>query len=97
MPTTQWMIERRRLLQAATSLLAFGACAARAQPRMPIADMHHVAFGTDIEGVGPNWSVNDCAGVRSVLDHLPEMKLPNETVERVAYGNYARVLKAAMR
>lgn len=56
----------------------------------------HVAFGTDIEGVGPNWSVNDYAGVRAVLDHLQEMKLPSETIERVAYGNYARVLKAVL-
>jgi len=56
----------------------------------------HVAFGTDIEGVGPNWAVNDYAGVRAVLDHLQETKLPSETVERVAYGNYARVLKAVM-
>jgi membrane dipeptidase len=56
----------------------------------------HVAFGTDIEGTGPNWSVNDYTGVRAVLDHLQEMKLPSETIERVAYGNYARVLKAAL-
>jgi membrane dipeptidase len=56
----------------------------------------HVAFGTDIEGVGRNWSVNDYAGVRAVLDHLQQMKLPSETIERVAYGNYARVLKAAL-
>ena len=57
----------------------------------------HVALGTDIEGTGPNWSVNDYTGVRVVLDHLQEMKLPSETIERVAYGNYARVLKAALR
>ena len=57
----------------------------------------HVAFGTDIEGVGPNWSVNDYSGVRTVLDHLQQMRLPSETIERVAYGNYARVLKAALR
>ncbi|HEY6511204.1 MAG TPA: membrane dipeptidase [Burkholderiaceae bacterium] len=56
----------------------------------------HVAFGTDIEGVGPNWAVNDYGGVRAVLDHLQQMKLPSETIERVAYGNYARVLKAAL-
>ena len=56
----------------------------------------HVAFGTDIEGVGPNWSVNDYTGVRAVLDHLQQMKLPSETIERVAYGNYARVLAAAL-
>jgi microsomal dipeptidase-like Zn-dependent dipeptidase len=56
----------------------------------------HVAFGTDIEGVGPNWAVNDYTGVRAVLDHLQDLKLPSETIGRVAYGNYARVLKAAL-
>jgi len=57
----------------------------------------HVAFGTDIEGVGPNWSVNDYTGVRTVLDHLQQLKLPSETIERVAYGNYARLLQAVLR
>lgn len=57
----------------------------------------HVAFGTDIEGVGPNWAVNDYTGLRTVLEHLQAMKLPSETIERVAYGNYARVLKAVLR
>ena len=55
----------------------------------------HVAFGTDIEGVGPNWTVNDYAHVRSVIDSLQDMKLSASVIERVAYGNYARVLKAA--
>jgi len=31
-----------------------------------------------------------------VVDHLQDMKLPSETIQRVAYGNYARVLKAAL-
>jgi membrane dipeptidase len=57
----------------------------------------HVAIGTDIEGVGPNWAVNDYTGVRAVVDHLQDMKLPSETIERVAFGNYARVLKAVLR
>jgi len=56
----------------------------------------HVAFGTDIEGVGPNWSVNDYAQVRSVVDHLQEMKLASSVIERLAFGNYARVLKAVL-
>jgi len=34
--------------------------------------------------------------VRAVLDHLQQMKLPSETIERVAYGNCARVLQAAL-
>lgn len=56
----------------------------------------HVAFGTDIEGMGPNWTVNDYSHVRSVVDHLSEMKLDSSVVERIAYRNYARVLKAAL-
>lgn len=57
----------------------------------------HVAFGTDIEGVGPNWAVNGYGHARSVVEHLQEMKLPESVIERVAYANYARVLKAALR
>lgn len=56
----------------------------------------HVALGTDIEGVGANWSVNDYGHVRSVVDHLQTMKLDSSIIERVAYRNYARVLKAAL-
>jgi membrane dipeptidase len=57
----------------------------------------HVALGTDIEGVGPNWSVNDYGHVRTVLDHLQDMKLEASVIERVAYGNYARVLKSVLK
>jgi membrane dipeptidase len=56
----------------------------------------HVAFGTDIEGVGPNWSVNDYGHVRRVVEHLQDMKLDPSIIARLAYGNYARVLKAAL-
>lgn len=57
----------------------------------------HVAFGTDIEGVGPNWAVNSYGDVRTVVDYLQDMKVPASVIERVAYGNYARVLKTALR
>jgi membrane dipeptidase len=56
----------------------------------------HVALGTDIEGVGASWSVNNYGHVRSVIEHLEGMKLGASVVEKLAYGNYARVLKAAM-
>jgi membrane dipeptidase len=57
----------------------------------------HVALGTDIEGVGPNWAVNSYGDVRTVLDHLQDMKVPASVIERVAYANYARVLKAVLK
>jgi membrane dipeptidase len=56
----------------------------------------HVAIGSDIEGVGPNAAVDDYAQVREVVDALQALKLPASTVEKVAYANYARVLKAAL-
>ena len=57
----------------------------------------HVALGTDIEGVGPNWSVNEYGHVRKVLDYLQEMKIEASVIERVAYANYARVLKSVLK
>ena len=57
----------------------------------------HVALGTDLEGVGAGWSVNHYGHVRSVIDALQDMKLPSTVVEKVAFANYARVLKAALR
>lgn len=57
----------------------------------------HVALGTDIEGVGNDWSVNNYTHVREVVGHLESMKLEASAIERIAYRNYARVLKAALR
>jgi membrane dipeptidase len=57
----------------------------------------HVAMGTDIEGVGSNWSVNTYAHVRAVVDALQAAKLPAATVQKVAFANYARVLRSALK
>lgn len=57
----------------------------------------HVALGTDIEGVGPNWTVNNYGHVRSVIDHLQDMKLGASVLDKLAYANYARVLNAALK
>jgi membrane dipeptidase len=57
----------------------------------------HVGIGTDIEGVGTSWSVNDYADVRNVVEALQDLKLPASAIEQVAGGNYARVLKAALK
>ncbi|MBV8032104.1 MAG: membrane dipeptidase [Betaproteobacteria bacterium] len=55
----------------------------------------HVAIGTDIEGMGRDWTVNSYGEVRGMIDYLQELKLPEATIEKVACGNYARVLKSA--
>jgi len=56
----------------------------------------HVAFGTDIEGVGPYAGINAYTQLRAVLAHLEVLKLPSAAIERIAYRNYARVLKGAL-
>jgi membrane dipeptidase len=55
-----------------------------------------VGLGTDIAGVGSDWSVNDYAQVRETLEHALKLGMPASTVEKVAGGNFARVLKAVL-
>jgi membrane dipeptidase len=57
----------------------------------------HVGIGTDLAGVGANASINDYADLRKVVDHLQELGMPSSAIERVGCGNYARVLKTAMK
>ena len=57
----------------------------------------HVAFGTDVEGVGRTAAIDDYGQLRSVVEQLQAMKLEASVIERVAYGNYARVLKAVLK
>lgn len=57
----------------------------------------HVAIGSDIEGVGTGWALNQYGHVRSVIDRLQDEGLSADAVERVAYRNHARVLKAALK
>ncbi len=56
----------------------------------------HVAFGTDINGLGPNAILSTYAEVRRVVDRWQAQRMPETRVRKLAIGNYARVLKAAM-
>ncbi len=56
----------------------------------------HVAFGSDIEGVGPNYVLNDYAHLRKVVGHLRDLRMDEATLAKVAHGNYARVLRQAL-
>ena len=57
----------------------------------------HVAFGTDINGLGPNFIVKTYAEVRQVIDLWLRQGVPAQRVRNIGSLNYARVLKAAMR
>ena len=56
----------------------------------------HVAFGTDFNGLGPNALLSSYAGVRRVVELWQAQGMPEARVRKLAIGNYARVLKAAM-
>jgi membrane dipeptidase len=54
----------------------------------------HAALGTDLAGVSSNWTVAHYGHVRETLDRLKDEKLSDAVIEKVAFGNAARVLKA---
>jgi len=56
----------------------------------------HVAFGTDINGLGSNAVLSTYADVRRVIEHWQRHKVKDTVIRKLAIGNYARVLKAAM-
>lgn len=56
----------------------------------------HVAIGTDINGLGPNALLSNYVDVRRVVDRLQAQRTPEPRIRKLAIGNYARVLKAAM-
>ncbi|MGD9805612.1 MAG: dipeptidase [Hyphomicrobiaceae bacterium] len=55
----------------------------------------HVAFGTDMNAVS-NAPISDYAGLRRALDHIARRGFDETRVTKIAIGNYARVLSAAM-
>jgi len=56
----------------------------------------HVAFGTDINGLGPNSLVSEFADLKLVIDHWRRKGVPETRIAKLAIGNYARVLKTAL-
>jgi membrane dipeptidase len=56
----------------------------------------HVAFGTDINGLGPYAMMSNYVDVRHVVEHWQKAKVPEKRIRKVAIENCARVLKAAL-
>lgn len=56
----------------------------------------HVGFGTDINGLGPNAIFQSYADLRRVVEHLKAAGLGEARIAKIAIGNYARVLAAAL-
>lgn len=56
----------------------------------------HAAFGTDINGLGPNYILRTYAEVRQAVEIWQRQGVPERRIRNIAGLNYARVLKAAM-
>jgi membrane dipeptidase len=56
----------------------------------------HVAFGTDINGLGPFSVLSGYGDVRRVVEHWQRRGIADARIRKLAIGNYARVLKAAL-
>ncbi|MFC6837439.1 dipeptidase [Halomarina ordinaria] len=59
--------------------------------------VEHVALGSDFDGASVPSEVGDVSGLPRLLDHLRERGLSERDVERVAAGNWRRVLDEVWR
>lgn len=56
----------------------------------------HVAFGTDINGVGPYSALSGFGDLRRIIDRWQQQGVNDVRIRKLAIGNYARVLKEAL-
>lgn len=56
----------------------------------------HAAIGSDINGLGKYASIHNYADLRRAVDYLDSLGLGRSRLHKLAIGNYARVLKAAL-
>jgi membrane dipeptidase len=56
----------------------------------------HVAFGSDINGLGPFATVKEFSDLKAVIAHWRRKGVPETRIAKLAIGNYARVLKTAL-
>ena len=56
----------------------------------------HVAFGTDINGLGQDYALSTYAELRQVVEHWRRQGVAEPRIRRIASENYARVLRAAL-
>ncbi len=56
----------------------------------------HVAFGTDINGLGLYATMKEFGEYKAIIEHWRRKGVPETRIAKLAIGNYARVLKAAM-
>ena len=56
----------------------------------------HVAFGSDMNGLGRHAVINEYADFRRLMAHWEQRRVPEGRVRKLAIENYARVLRQAL-
>ncbi len=56
----------------------------------------HVAFGSDMNGLGRSAIVNEFTDLRTVVDYWRKRGMNAERLHKLAIGNYARVLSKTL-
>lgn len=56
----------------------------------------HVSFGTDINGLGPFSVLTGHGDLRRIIEHWQSKGVTEARIRKLAIGNYARALKAAL-
>ena len=56
-----------------------------------------VGIGTDFDGIGGELEISDCTKMDLLFDALHKRGLSDDVIERIRYGNAARVIRDVMR
>lgn len=58
--------------------------------------MDCVGIGTDFDGIGGKFEIADCTGMHLLFEALHRRGLSEDAIEKIAYGNVARVIRDTM-
>lgn len=56
-----------------------------------------VGIGTDFDGIGGEFEISDCTKMNLFFDELHRRKISDRVIEKIAFGNVARVIKESMK
>ena len=56
-----------------------------------------VGIGTDFDGIGGQFEISDCTKIKWLFDELHRRGIGDDTIERIAFSNVARVIKESMK
>ena len=56
----------------------------------------HVAFGSDMNGLGRHAVINEYGDFRRLMAHWEKRQVPEGRMRKLAIGNYARVLRQVL-